>query len=595
MAPMDPELGRFHQLFQGWARQVRARLAARWLLSGLAIGFAAAGAVTLVLWWQRLGSLRPWSAALGVLGLLFGALVALRRRWSDGDVALYLDARLDAKEAISTAVELREQAQRADAAREVVVRQAASALGEGDRKRARPKMLDWLHGLVPLGSSAVVYLSIIPLPPAALPPAAPPGAETVQIANLAGLEKIEQLETLDARSAEQRERLKQIAEEAKKLRADLAKGMERREAQARIAKLRDDIAAERMKFGDQKNRAGLEAAVGRLSDHKNTKGAAKALGEGDLVEFDKQMAALANRAEKEDREEAKKALEEAAKAAREKGAKGLAEALEQQKKTFEKREAKAEALRELAKSLGGKLSEQAQKDLEEFGQSGSPESQKRLAEDLEKALEGLTPEERKRLAEKLQKQLEQNGGDASPMTKKQLEDLEKRLSSPEGQKELERQLKELAKPDSDKDADREKGLGDADKGGAEAEKGLGVMPVPMQGPGSPAGGKNQGGKGDAQKGNGGPGSEHDEGKGEHGGQSAKVNGKELRAKAHAKLNPGMPMQGSSLGRAPSRPGETANQAGTGALGRAAPSELGGVEGSEVPEEYREQVGRYFQP
>ena len=54
-------------------------------------------------------------------------------------------------------------------------------------------------------------------------------------------------------------------------------------------------------------------------------------------------------------------------------------------------------------------------------------------------------------------------------------------------------------------------------------------------------------------------------------------------------------EGGTLGRAPSRPGETANQAGTGALGQAGPSELGGVEGSEVPEEYREQVGRYFQP
>ena len=44
-----------------------------------------------------------------------------------------------------------------------------------------------------------------------------------------------------------------------------------------------------------------------------------------------------------------------------------------------------------------------------------------------------------------------------------------------------------------------------------------------------------------------------------------------------------------------RAGETANQAGTGALGAAGPDQVGGVEHSEVPEEYREQVGRYFQP
>ena len=55
------------------------------------------------------------------------------------------------------------------------------------------------------------------------------------------------------------------------------------------------------------------------------------------------------------------------------------------------------------------------------------------------------------------------------------------------------------------------------------------------------------------------------------------------------------MHGATLGRAPARPGETANQAGNGAIGEAAPGEVSGVERSEVPEEYREQVGRYFQP
>ncbi len=35
--------------------------------------------------------------------------------------------------------------------------------------------------------------------------------------------------------------------------------------------------------------------------------------------------------------------------------------------------------------------------------------------------------------------------------------------------------------------------------------------------------------------------------------------------------------------------------GQGALGEAAPGEVGGVDRSDVPEEYREQVGRYFPP
>jgi hypothetical protein len=309
------------------------------------------------------------------------------------------------------------------------------------------------------------------------------------------------------------------------------------------------------------------------------------------------MQKLANKTEKKDREEAKKALEEAEKEARKKGASGLAKSLEEQRKLFDKREAHAEALRELAKSLGGKLSKQAQEDLQEFGQTGSPEAQKRLAESMEKALEGLSEAERKRLAERLGKQLEKQGGAANPMTKQQLEDLARRMSSPEGKKELEEQLKKLANEDPSGDAKRQKGLDDADRGGAEAQRGLGAVPVPMQGaPGSGKGLASKGNPGSADKGGtGGPGSHHDKGQGNHAGHTGKVATQELRSKADPKLQPGVPMQGATMGRAPARPGETANQAGSGALGSVGKTEVGGVDRSQVPEEYREQVGRYFQP
>jgi hypothetical protein len=189
------------------------------------------------------------------------------------------------------------------------------------------------------------------------------------------------------------------------------------------------------------------------------------------------------------------------------------------------------------------------------------------------------------------------------MTKEQLKELEKRLSTPEGQKELAERLKELAREQASPDAQREQGLDEGEQGGAEAERGLGGMaPVPMESPGGAGEKGNKGDKGDGKTANGneapgqgGPGSKKDKGKGDHKGSTGKIDAQELRSKAQAKLNPGMPMQGSSMGRAPSRPGETANRAGTGALGEAAPSELGGVEGAEVPEEYREQVGRYFTP
>jgi hypothetical protein len=595
MAPIAPEAGRFNRSFERWARRVRARLALRRALTGAALGLVAGGAATALLWWLRLGTLRPWAAVFGLVGALAGLLLSLRRRWSDPDVALYLDARLGTDEAISTAVGGPDPAH---PAREIVTRRATEALASGDPRRARPRVLERWQGLAPLGGAAVVWLSLVPLPKLPPPAPKPPGTEMVKNADLKGLDRIIALDKLDARDAKQRARLDHIAREAKKLRADLQKGMQKREAQARLAKLRDDIAAERQHFNDKKNRDGLEAAIRELSKRAATKRAAKALGDGDLVAFDREMQKLANKTEKKDREEAKKALEEAEKEARKKGASGLAKSLEEQRKLFEKREAHAEALRELAKSLGGKLSKQAQEDLEEFGQTGSPEAQKRLAESMEKALEGLSDAERKRLAERLGKQMEKQGGAANPMTKKQLEEMARRMSNPEGQKALREQLKKLANEDPSGDARRQKGLDDADRGGAQAERGLGAMPVPMQGtPGSGKGmaGDNKTGGGKSGKGAGGPGSHHDKGQGDHKGHTGKVATKELRSKADPKLQPGVPMQGATMGRAPARPGETANQVGTGALGSAGKTEVGGVDRSQVPEEYREQVGRYFQP
>jgi hypothetical protein len=69
----------------------------------------------------------------------------------------------------------------------------------------------------------------------------------------------------------------------------------------------------------------------------------------------------------------------------------------------------------------------------------------------------------------------------------------------------------------------------------------------------------------------------------------------LRSKAEVQMQAGAPMHGATLGRAPARAGETANQLGTGSLGNAQQTEVGAVDHSDIPEEYREQVGRYFEP
>ncbi|HEX6271625.1 MAG TPA: hypothetical protein VFZ53_01230, partial [Polyangiaceae bacterium] len=323
------------------------------------------------------------------------------------------------------------------------------------------------------------------------------------------------------------------------------------------------------------------------------------LGDGDLTEFDAEMQRLASLAEKEDRDAAREALERAEKAAREKGAHGLADALGRQKKALERAEGKAEALRELAKRLEGALDDEGQKALGEFGKSGSPEAQKKLAEALERALKKLTDEERRRLAENLKKELERGGGDGAPSSREELEDLARRLGEKGAEKLLEEQLRELARRDPSDDARRERGLGDADRGGADAERGLGAMPMPMDGAGR-KGSAAQGPKQEAAsspKGNDGTGrgGTRDEGTGDHRGGTEPLDSKAFRSKAEPKLLPGMPMHSATLGRAPARPGETANQLGTGKLGTAGPAEIGAVEGADIPEEYREQVGRYFEP
>lgn len=581
----------FERSFRRRARRVRALLALRTVLFGLAGGAAGGAVLAGVAWWLRLGSYRLVALAAGVgAGLVAGAVLAYRRRWSDSDVALYLDAKLGSSEAIVTAVEPRDTEAHATA-RE----RAAELLGSRQATRIGPRVLARLHALFPVASAAAVWLSVIPLPPRPAAPPPAPGAERVKLGELEGLERIEALAELGGANAAQDERLKKLAAEAKKLREDLAKGLEKREALARIARLRDEVAAERLRFGDRENRGGLDAAVTELERQKLTSKAGRALSEGDITAFDAEMQRLAALAEKQDRETAKRALEEAQKAAKEKGAHALAETLEREKKKLEQAESRMEALRELARELGDALDEDGRRALGEANESGNPDAQRRLAEALDRALAGMTEEERKRLAERLRQNLgSAEGGESNPMTKEQLEELADRLEQKGAEDRLREQLRELARRDPSEDSRRERGLGDAERGGSDAERSLGAIPMPT--------GNGQGnGKGPQQEtpntgGDGkGAGSGKDQGSGNHDGKTAPLDVKELRSKAGGKLLPSAPMHAGTLGRAPARAGETANQLGTGALGKVGPTEVGAVEGSEIPEEYREQVGRYFEP
>ena len=146
----------FRAGFQRWSRRVRSRLALSNVLTGAAIGLLIGAGVTVAAWQTRHGSLRPSGAAAGLLGAAVGLFVARKKRWSDPHVALYLDAKLDADEAISTAVEMEQRADDDGPARAVVLSHAAQALAGATRKKVRAPMLRPVHLALPLAAAVVI-------------------------------------------------------------------------------------------------------------------------------------------------------------------------------------------------------------------------------------------------------------------------------------------------------------------------------------------------------------------------------------------------------------------------------------------------------
>lgn len=586
----------FLEVFRRWASRIRRRLLARVLVTGLGAGLTAAALLSLGLW--RAGAAgRPWSAALTLGGLVVAFLVARRRRWSDQEVALYLDGRLGSDEVVTTALDL---GGGADETRAVVLERAGKALGGAEAKRLRPRFWSAPHVLAPAGALALAYSLYLPPRPVPKGPAAP-GLDRVTLADVRGLEKVAELGALAARDDEQRRRLEAVAREARALREKLEKGVEKREAQAEIARMRDALRAERLSLGDGERRAGLEGALERLSREPLTNSAAKALAEGDLVRFDDAMQELANKREEADRERAKKALEEAAEAAKRAGAGDVAKALKDQKNLLNERGERADELRALGEALGEGMSDEERQALGEFGRVPSDANARKLAESMQKSLERLTPEERKKLAERLKKRLAKGQAGRPDASRQRMRELAEELGTEEGRKRLEDEMRKLANEDTDNDeAERQKRLGEAERGLGEGSEGQGSgapMPVPVPGAGGQqgpnAGRGNQGSPGGKPGGSGGPGEGGS--KGEHAGESKPVGAEELRARAAGRWRGGAPPGGISVGRAAGRAGETANVQGSGALGTVGPGEMHGVDRAAVPEEYREQVGRYFQP
>jgi len=561
---------------------VRRRRTFRSVLGASALGAGLSAVTALVLWWARLAPYRPYAGGLVVLAAIAGLVFSRRRRWSDAEVALFLDARLGSDESFTTGV----LAGEADAGAEAARARALSRLETREPRKLGPRVLSRWHALLPAALGAFAWICLLAPRSAPPPAAAPRGADVVKRDSVPGLDRIEALAQADARSAADAERLKALSNEAKKLAEDLKRGIERREAQARIGKLREELAGERQRFGGPSERPGLEAALRALESERSTLRAQRALAEGDVVGFDDEMRKLANQAENEARQAAKERLEEAARAARERGGKKLSEFLEQQKKLFAEREALGQMLRGLSEELGEKLDDDARRELEKYLQGGDPESARRLAEAYGRALAQLSDAERKRLLEALKKQLDGTSGPGAT-DPKQLESLLDQLETEAGQRALLDALRDAAR--GGRDGARERALDGAERGGAEAERSLGgSLPLPSPGsPGQPAPGNGQG------QANGGP--TPGGGSSDHAGETPKIEGNELRSKAQARVLPGVPLGARGFGRAPGRSGETANRVGTGELGTARADAIGAIEGSDVPEDYREHVGRYFEP
>lgn len=595
-----PQGRSFRPLFEHWARRVRARLALRHVLTGAAVGLLLGAGASAALWRTRQGPLRPAGAAGGLLGAAVGLVVARRRRWPDGDVALYLDARLAADEAIVTAVGLDGEAHESDGSvRAVVISRATRALVGATSGRVRAPLHRPWHAAIPVAAAVIGWLSLAPLPPAPAGPAAPPGAAPVRLAQVQGLEKVVALAEMSARDDAQRRRLEKLAEEARRLQEKLRQGVERREAQADLARLRDGITAEKLTLGDGEQRQGMESALGKLGENLDLKQAQRALGDRDLVSLDDEMDRLADRLEKGDRRRAQATLEEAAEAARREGAPGVARALAEQKERLARQGTKNDELRALARELGDALGEDGREALRDLDRGGGKASQ-RLADKLESALGKLTPEQRRRLAENLKKRMASAPDERGPSpSKRQRKGMLDQLDTPEGQRQLAEELKQMAEapPERSEEGDRQRGLGDAEEGAGEAEGQLGggvPLPLPLDGAGADKGGPRAGGgQGQAGAGNtdpSGPG-----GPADHRGTTGAIEGGDVRARASGRLDRGRPMPGVVAGRSAGKAGDTANVQGSGALGSAAPTEIGGVARSDVPEEYRAQVGRYFQP
>lgn len=645
-----PDRVQFFDAFRQKAARVRTHLIVSAALGGLALGLVGGAAAAVLLWWQRLGDKRLYALLLGLAGAIIGVLVARRQRWTDTDVALYLDGKLDSDEAITTAVALEASVDDGAADREVyrtVVEHAKVAVAQKSPKGLWPRIVRPWHAVGALGIAGVVWINTWAVPAAAEEPT-DPGSSEVMMTDTAEIDRlIELLDGITPCDEAQEARLATLKEEARALRTRLAEGVELREAQHEIAALRDALLAERLKPCGEDKREGEEAALEEMKAERELDKAARALGDRDMKRFDEEMERLENKLDAGEREKVKERLEKAAEEAKEGGAPNLAKTLEEAAKRLDDKGKDGDKLKKLAEALGEATppddprNQDTKRALEQMKRDGSPEAKRELAKALEKQLDELGDGERqelkKQLEKKAQKEAEKQAEGGKPEADPaELKKLAEALDDPALQKQLAKELQKLAtqKSEPSSAAKRQEQLakaerelddlqrrlaqkgdgqpGDPPPGGSAGQPGpLGSNGMPQPGPNAsgrpgpgPTGSNGAPGPGGSgmpnQPGPAGSGGNNGPSRGggpaPHGGSTAPVDTNPLELKTEGAINPdGTPNAGGEpVGVAKPKATDSANKAGVGALGAVGPGEVGAVDRSEIPREYREQVGRYFQ-
>ncbi|MGC4086465.1 MAG: hypothetical protein QM756_00950 [Polyangiaceae bacterium] len=166
-------------------------------------------------WLAYVGPGRWFALGGSALGALGGAVLGLRRRWNQTEVALFLDARLGEAELVTSALGCREDS--GERAATLRTRAEQSLSGFSKARLRLPAWSRW-HALSVPALAAAVWLSLLPARVAVA--ANTPGSKLLKRGDVPGLERIEALSGAPSLSAEDGERLKRLAEEARRLRAD---------------------------------------------------------------------------------------------------------------------------------------------------------------------------------------------------------------------------------------------------------------------------------------------------------------------------------------------------------------------------------------